>query len=1047
MVQLSAERTKVRSFAPGQVVDNRDPARGHAVSCLVLLTACLVAFSPARAAVPGGNPAALAGLTGGLIVQLGSADTQTPIALSRTGRYLVHVLATSSAAVADVRARCRAEGYYGLVSVDHLVGSGRLPYVDNLVNLVIVDEASVPATELFRVVTPMGAVVVRNPDAVGRSDLVAAGFRVPATRDIPLIARKPWLSEMDVWSHPRHAADGNAVSNDTLVGPPAGTRWIAGALSEVEGLVSAGGRNFYGGILARDSFNGLRLWHRDLRKAESNAVTFNLPRINRHRARPVASDALVFVAERERLVALGAADGRLVRTFSGIDRPTDVVHCYGTVIACNETGVRAYRADTGEPLWSHAAPGPRNLAADSRIVSFIQGRQPRGETVTATVLDTTSGELRWQRSDHPWLKQVRRVVLKGDCLAYEVSSFNDHDAGNALHVVSPTTGDVLWGKTFPPGMNHNRQARAMFIDNDLWILHGGKTNTVDPEHIRRLPIKISALDPRTGELRTTHAAGLAHCFPPVATRRFLFSGVMDLVDLETGKLFVNPITKANCSRETGWVPANGLIYTTPKHCTCWPILRGFVALAPGGALTPGDKVPVVLQRGPADADPDAGDPTTADWPLYRHDCWRSAGTPEPGPRELKTLWSVPLATGSEPAGPILHDWRENAFVKGPVSAPTVAYGRVYVARPDAHEVVALDAATGAVSWRFTANGRVDTPPALHRGLCLFGSRAGSVYALRADTGQLVWRLRAGPTDERIVAYGQLESLWPVSGAVLISKGIAYFAAGRQPLADGGILVFAVDPLSGRRLWRHRLDTIPQKGFYENSGLEFDSFDILHKEGDGVALSRWIIWNDGQAAKVDKWNAFARLDPGGGAVWVPRGCWTYGPRHQHRFGGEAPRRPLCVYRAHTVISSLNGTTEIFRRDFDLESGEEFNSRWITGWAAAQAAREGGNPFRTNRLAEKASWQADPFTPESAPPKTGPRRPGTQLHNDLHAMALAGDGRLFVIHKDGRLKAIATADGTVCDEAQVPPPAWDALAVANRRLYLTTQAGDVLCIGGP
>ena len=527
---------------------------------------------------------------------------------------------------------------------------------------------------------------------------------------------------------------------------------------------------------------------------------------------------------------------------------------------------------------------------------------------------------------------------------------------------------------------------------------------------------------------------------------------MDLVGLETGKLYVNPITKANCSRENGWVPANGLIYTSPKHCTCWPILRGYVALAPRGSArdttadTAAATVPVVLQRGLARAALDAAGPNATDWPLYRHDRWRSASTKAPGPRKLNTLWSVSLAGRvARPDGPILHDWSENTFVKGPLSAPTIANGRVYVARPDAHEVIALDADTGALCWRFTANGRVDTPPALHRGLCIFGSRAGSVYALRADTGQLVWRLRAGPTEERIVAYGQLESPWPVPGAVLVSNDVAYFAAGWQPFADGGILVFAVDPLSGRRLWVHRLDTIPQKGYYENSGLEFDPFDILHQEGDGIALSRWIISKDGKSVKVDKWNAFARLNTGGGAVWVPRGCWTYGPRHQHRFGGEAPRRPLCAFRDRSVFSSLNGATEIFRRDFDLEHGETFKDHWITGWEAAQRGRKGDNPFRTNRLAEKAGWRADPFTPQSAPAKSSPRRPGTQLHNDLHAMALAGDGRLFVIHKDGRLKVIATTDGAVREEAQVPPPAWDGLAVANRRLYLTTQAGDVLCIG--
>ena len=161
----------------------------------------------------------------------------------------------------------------------------------------------------------------------------------------------------------------------------------------------------------------------------------------------------------------------------------------------------------------------------------------------------------------------------------------------------------------------------------------------------------------------------------------------------------------------------------------------------------------------------------------------------------------------------MKDWEENLFVKGPVTSPVIVGDCVLVARPDAHEVVALDAASGAVRWRFTANGRVDTTPTIYEGLCLFGTKSGWVYCLRLNDGQMVWRLRAAPSEEQIVAYGQLESPWPVPGSVLVVEETAYFAAGRQSLADGGILIFSVDPRSGKTHWVERLDTVPQQGFY------------------------------------------------------------------------------------------------------------------------------------------------------------------------------------------------------------------------------------------
>ena len=998
------------------------------------------------------DPAKAVGLHGGLVVQLGASDTQAAARLSLTGRYLIHILDPDAAKVDSARSRLRKDGHYGLAWAEQTNDKTRLPYAENIVNQIVVRDYSVGVEELSRVLVPGGAIVVTDTSVLKKSQLEAGGFDSFTEVDGNLIARKPWPAAMDVWSHPRHAADGNAVSLDTLVGPPDRVRWIAAATSEVEGMVTAGGRNFYGAILSRDSFNGLRLWHRNLKKkGDNNPEDFNLPRLSRDGARPIASDRLVFAVVQSRLVALDAATGEVAVEFHDMANPTAVIHDGHRVIAADDESVRAFDIETGKEVWNFPATGPQNVVADGHIVTLIQGRVRRGEKAEAVALDAESGAVNWRRDDYSWLARTSRTVLAKGQLVFEVSTLNDHDGDNGIHVVSAATGEHRWSKNYPPGMNHARQARAMFVEDDLWILHGGKTNTSDKSKLKRQPVQVSALDPLTGKVRVTLPAGLTHCFPPVATLNFMFAGELDMTNLKSGEVIANRITKANCSRENGWVPANGLVYTTPKHCTCWPMLRGFVAMAPAKgtdsvANLPTDKIDFQLEKGPAQPDPNAKEPAEHDWPLYRHDRWRSGSTTTPGPEQLGERWRVALNDGGIPrakrSGPILHDWKDNPVVKGPLSAPTIANGTVFVTRPDAHELIAIDTATGKIRWRFTANGRLDTPPAIHRGLCLFGSTAGSVYALRADTGEVVWRLRAAPTDERIVAYGQVESPWPVPGAVLVMDGIAYFAAGRQPLADGGILVFAVDPLTGYRHWVRRIDSVPQKGFYENSGLEFDPFDILHAEGDAIAMSRWVLSLDGRDVAVDKWNAFAKLDTGAGEVWIPRGSWTYGARHQHRFAGEAPRRPLVVFRDDNVYSSLNGSTDVFRRDFDLDKGEKFNSKWITGWEAAQTARKSGKPYRTYRIAKGAKWTTDPFADPDQ--KKAPLKPSVQRHNRIHAMALAGD-RLYMVHQDGRLKVMSTVDGRVIDETLVPPPAWDGLAIAENRLYLTTQDGQLICLG--
>ena len=65
--------------------------------------------------------------------------------------------------------------------------------------------------------------------------------------------------------------------------------------------------------------------------------------------------------------------------------------------------------------------------------------------------------------------------------------------------------------------------------------------------------------------------------------------------------------------------------------------------------------------------------------------------------------------------------------------------------------------------------------------------------------------------------------------------------------------------------------------------------------------------------------------------------------------------------------------------------------------------------------------------------------------IDALALASGGRLYAAHEDGRLKVFDTVDGKVIAERGIPAVSWDAIAIADGRLYLTTRSGEVLCLG--
>jgi len=924
----------------------------------------------------------------GLLVHVGCGTGRRTVKLAETGRFLVHGLEKDAGKVEKARRLIRSKGLYGLVSVEHWTSS-RLPYAENMVNLLIVEAAvKLQRKEIMRVLCPNGAARIKKGGSW-------------------TTIRKPWPDDMGQWTHPRHGADGNTVSLDRRVGPPRRIRWVAGPSQEINCLVTSGGRNFYAGVLARDSFNGLRLWERSL--TGSTAQNGSELRLPRGSALPIAAGKLLLVVSDKKLMALDGATGKVVREYGEVGTPSNVLYVKGTVIVVGKQSVRAFNAETARPAWTVEAAEPRYVVAGDGAVYLVQGQPRRGEKCTVVSLDLATGKVRWQKSDYPWIAKIRGLVYHKGRLACEVSTLTDDKEGNGLHILSADSGKLLWDRTFVPGMNHRKQARAMFIGELLWTL----------EHY-----KCVGLDPRNGKVKKTRKAGRCHCFPPVATPRYMFAGEMDLTDLETGKVDANQITKAACGGNSGVVPANGLLYVFPKHCICWPMLRGYAALAttrPEGSIVDKSvrKRSFAFEKGVAAPRHGTAKPSDDDWPCYRHDAWRSGSTPAGVPEKLKVRWAADLGD-DYPDGPITDDWRQNPFVKGPLTSPVISGGLVYVGRPDAHELVALDAHTGKVSWRYTANGRIDTPPTIYRGLCLFGVKSGWVVCLRADNGKRVWRRRAAPLEERIIAYGQLESPWPVPGSVLVVDGTAFFAAGRQSLADGGILVFAVKPSNGNIQWVQRLDSLPTKNFYGSSGLEFDNFDLLQREGDSVAMSRWLFDRATGRMTVKAKEAFAVLKTGEGpGAVVPRGCWSYAPRQQGRY----PRRPLAVFRDSTLLSCSVDNRTLFRRDFD--NVEKFDLTWITGWAAAKVRREKkGEAYPSQRLAENAKWSVEV--------------------SGAAAMVWAGD-KVFVVDAQGGLTVLAAGNGKVLATHDLPAPVWDGMAAAGGRLFVSTMDGKLICLG--
>ena len=147
------------------------------------------------------------GIKGGLIVHLGCGDGTLTAALHASDAYLVHGLDADAANVEKAREHIRSLGLYGPVSADQLTGD-RLPYIENLVNLVVAEDlGKVPMQEVLRVLAPNGVAYVKQGGQW--------------TKTV-----KPRPKEIDEWTHYLHDASNNAVAHDSVVGPPRQLQWV-----------------------------------------------------------------------------------------------------------------------------------------------------------------------------------------------------------------------------------------------------------------------------------------------------------------------------------------------------------------------------------------------------------------------------------------------------------------------------------------------------------------------------------------------------------------------------------------------------------------------------------------------------------------------------------------------------------------------------------------------------------------------------------------------------------------------------------------------------
>jgi len=939
----------------------------------------------------------LAGGTG-LCVHLGSTDGALEIAAVQNGRTLAQGLAVDEATCTAARTAIEKTGRYGLASVIVYRGDAHLPYRDHLADRLVVSDADtwlkkgLANAELLRVVAPGGRLYLGKKD----------GTWSRSTKERP--------AGMADWPTARNQAQGDLISQDTDLRPPFELRWVDGTalgLYAVNAtLTSQNGRYVAKTVwdagnvgqqqvpllVVRNAFNGLPLWRRPNPDKNMACLVGNLVLVIEPNAR-----------NNNNIVVLDAANGAEVTKFPA---PAGYFRGWGAVgdlviIASGErpqkdkvppTVLTCVEARTGKEVWKcDKGSWPFLIAHDTVYTD--------GSEICARAAAT--GQVRWRK---PMAETAKAHFTMADAVVVSTT--------NRLLALTATDGTERWSKTPPV-----TEPKIM----------GKGTPWKDPvPWLGNIAWGMMLYDPATGAERGDAPADFGgRCMPTVVTPRYGIACTRPSLGLLGSN---NPGERISFFGMDsicliGCMVANGMMYTGPSFCFCIKgKIEGFPAFGHASLTVEPSAMtaPRPVEPGPALKSPVAGQGADAWWPTYRGDYRRGAATALPAPRQLRLRWERQLATRN--SGIIADNWRGRVSIG--LTAPVAAEGRVVVADAEAHLVQAVAAADGKPLWSFRAGGRIDTPPTLANGRCVFGCRDGWVYCLRAADGALIWKTRAAPAAQQVIAYGQLESAWPVFGSVAVKDDLVLAAAGRSFGVDGGLPFLALRLADGSTAW------VRNRGFIN---------DMPISDGKDFYIGSVLVSNTDPPPAIPG-RPIDNLRPKvvGGKLAKPE--ILVGPRNGLSEAGILLAPPWKLHEGHIRshgYSFLDTTGMLVA--FDSEAILDWNPIAV-GWKIDNrkpyATRLTSKPRAAGRTSGRDAWSVD-LSP-------GSRVHGIALTRD--AVILCGVGDVMKPDSPGFVRILSREDGRIVTEGPtLTAPNFDPMAVLPGAVAISLADGRLLCLG--
>ena len=395
--------------------------------------------------------------------------------------------------------------------------------------------------------------------------------------------------------------------------------------------------------------------------------------------------------------------------------------------------------------------------------------------------------------------------------------------------------------------------------------------------------------------------------------------------------------------------------------------------------------------------------TAADWTTWRADSARSGFTEDSLPKNLNLAWTWHPVHAPRPAWP-----RDDRMNFDRTSHVVVANGLICFGSSVDGTVTALDAATGAMKWKFFTGGPIRFAPTVWKDRIFVTSDDGYLYSVTMLTGEVIDRWRGGSGDDRVLGNTQIISKWPARGGTVIHDGVLYWAAGIWQ--SEGVYIHAMNPDTSELLWTNA----------ESGGMDMPQPHGGANAKSGVSAQGYLLANDER-------------------LFVPTGRAV--PAVFQRSTGKFE-----YYRLQENTRS-GDTAAVLHKDLFYNGGYAYQAKDGSVLADRVAGTVAAHPAGIIHATANQLRALTVGTRESVD------RRGNTIHIPAHetrwetkhipagtSLIVAGD--TVVTSGDAQIATADTATGTKIWSHEVDDVAY-GLAVADERLYVSTASGAIHC----